>query len=138
MIADQNLEETKGLAEGSERTGNNARRLHAHELMIQFERAHAALPLHAVNHVEQHTRGLNATGQIAVMHGRDTARQRTQKGVVAKTAHAMGALSRATHLIDRAQHRRHGIGRTGNKVKMRIGLQQLTRGTIAESNVNEP
>ena len=57
--------------------------------MTELERTQAALPFHAIERVEQHIGGLDATGQIALMDGGNAARQRAQKRVVAKSAHAM-------------------------------------------------
>ena len=50
------------------------------------------------------------------MHGGNTSRQRAQKRVVAKTAHAVYALAHAANLIDGTQRaRRHSVGRAGDK-----------------------
>ena len=66
------------------------------------------------------------------MYGGNAARQRAQKRVVAKTAHATHALAHAANLIDGTKRaRRHGIGRARDKRNIGHFAQQLARRTIA-------
>ena len=66
------------------------------------------------------------------MHGGNTARQRAQKRVVAKTAYAMHALAHAANLIDGTKRaRRHGIGRARDKRNIGSDGKQFTCCTIA-------
>ena len=74
---------------GASEAGRRAQSLDIHKLMAELDRLETALPLHTIERVEQHAGGLDATGQIPIMHGRNAARQRVQKRVVAKTAHAV-------------------------------------------------
>ena len=100
--------------------------------MAELERLETALPLHTIERVEQHIGRLDATGQVAIMHGGNAARQRAQKRVVAKTAHAVYALAHAANLIDGTQRaRRHGVGRARDKRHIGVDGEQLTRRTIA-------
>lgn len=117
---------------GASEAGRRAQSLDIHKLMAELDRLETALPLHAIERVEQHAGGLDATGQIPIMHGRNAARQRAQKRVVAKTAHAVYALAHAANLIDGTQRaRRHGVGRAGDKRNIGSDGKQLTRRTIA-------
>ena len=99
--------------------------------MAELERPQAALPFHAIERVEQHVGGFDATGQIAIMDGGNAARQRAQKRVIAKTAHAMGTLAKTKRLIKSAQGAGgHGVGRAGNKRDIGHVGQQLTRRAV--------
>ena len=117
---------------GASEAGRRAQSLDIHKLMAELDRLETALPLHAIERVKQHAGGLDATGQIPIMHSRNAARQRAQKRVVAKTAHAVYALAHAANLIDGTQRaRRHGVGRAGDKRNIGSDGKQLTRRTIA-------
>ena len=66
------------------------------------------------------------------MHGGNAARQRAQKRVVAKTAHAVYALAHATNLIDGTQGAgRHSVGRARDKRNIGIDGEQFARSAIA-------
>ena len=73
------------------------------------------------------------------MHGGNAARQRAQKRVVAKTAHAVYALAHAANLIDSTQRaRRHGVGRAGDKRNIGGIGKQLARSAIARVECKGP
>ena len=72
---------------GDSEADRRAQNLDIHKLMAELERLETALPLHAIERVEQHIGRLDATGQVAIVHGGNAARQRAQKRVVTKTAY---------------------------------------------------
>ena len=88
---------------GDSEADRRAQNLDIHKLMAELERLETALPLHAIERVEQHIGRLDATGQVAIVHGGNAARQRAQKRVVTKTAYAVHALAHAANLIDGTQ-----------------------------------